>query len=284
MDGQPRADLHARTTRSDGTLTPTELVETAVAAHLAAVAITDHDTTAGIREAQAAASSLSLEVIPGIEISSRTGNREIHLLGLFIDPDAEALMNVGKRQRAWRLERAEVIVQRAIAQGLNISIDEVLETADGAPIGRPHLAQVLVNNGEVLAMQDAFDRYLGIGRTCHVPKRMLSTAEAIEAVHIAGGVSVVAHPGSSRVREKLLTALRDEGLDGVEVVHPRHRSGRRHQLRGLCKRLGLLPSGGSDYHGPGRGDAVLGVPGIPMDWCEGLRQRAGTHQTAKGVS
>ena len=282
MDGDARADLHAHTTRSDGTLTPTELVETAVAAKLTAVAITDHDTTAGVEEAQAAAAALPLEVIPGIEISSRTGNREIHLLGLFIDPRAEALEDLGMRQRAWRLERAEVIVDRARSAGLKISIEEVLATANGAPIGRPHLAQVLVDNGEVPAMQDAFDRYLGIGRACFVPKRMLSTEDAIEAVHVAGGASVVAHPGSSRVREKLLTTLTDQGLDGVEVVHPRHPSGRQHQLRGLCKRLGLLPSGGSDYHGPGRGDAVLGVPGIPMDWCEGLRQRAGTHRAAKG--
>ena len=152
----------------------------------------------------------------------------------------------------------------------------------GAPIGRPHLAQVLVDSGEVTTTQEAFDRYLGIGKPCAVPKQMIETSEAIVAIHLAGGAAVVAHPGSSRVREKLLGQLAGFGLDGVEVVHPRHAQQRRQLVRGLCEQLGLLPSGGSDYHGPGRGDSRLGKYSVSMDWCEGLRQRAGQHQLAKG--
>lgn len=280
MGAEQLVDLHAHTNRSDGLLEPADLVTQAAQAGLAAIAVTDHDTTAGIRLAQTGADTLPIEVVPGIEISSRAGNREVHLLGLFIDPDAPALAEMCVRQRAWRRERAEVMVERAIELGLDIDMDRVDASAAGAPIGRPHLAQVLVDTGAVLATQEAFDRYFGMGKPCYVPKQMLSTADAIVSVHEAGGAAVVGHPGSSRVRERLLTELAAAGLDGAEVVHPRHGKHRRELMLGLCEKLGLLPSGGSDYHGPGRGDSQLGDHGVSLDWCEGLRRRADTHRAA----
>ncbi len=280
MGAEKQADLHTHTSRSDGLLEPAELVALANDAGLAAVAITDHDNTAGVHDAVSAASALEIEVVPGIEVSTRTANREIHLLGLFIDPDAEVLAGLSRRQRKWRRERAEVMVERAIKLGLDIDLARVDALAAGAPIGRPHLAQVLLDAGEVISTQDAFDRYLGIGKPCSVPKQMVDTKDAIAAVHEAGGAAVVAHPGSSRVREKILTELASAGLDGVEVMHPRHERRRQHIVRGLCEKLGLLPSGGSDYHGPGRGDSRLGEHSVPMDWCEGLRQRANRYQTS----
>jgi len=283
MGDDKRADLHTHTIRSDGVLAPTELIAQAARAGLAAIAVTDHDTTAGVHEAIAAGRNLEIEVVAGIEISTRTGNREIHLVGLFIDPDAEALAGLSQRQTRWRRERAEVMVERAANLGLDIDLERVDAAAAGAPIGRPHLAQVLVNSGDVISTQDAFDRYLGIGKPCAVPKQMVGTKAAIAAIHDAGGAAVVAHPGSSRVREKLLGELAKAGLDGVEVVHPRHPRRRQHQVRGLCEKLGLLPSGGSDFHGPGRGDSRLGEHSVSMDWCEGLRQRAKRHQAAKAA-
>jgi len=282
MGDEKRADLHTHTIRSDGVLAPAELVAQADSAGLAAIAVTDHDATAGIHEAVGASADLDIEVVPGIEVSTRTGNREIHLLGLFVDPDAEVLADLSRRQRGWRRERAEVMVERAVRLGLDIDLERVDAAAAGAPIGRPHMAQVLLDAGNVSSTQEAFDRYLGIGKACAVPKQMLDTKEAIDAVHLAGGAAVVAHPGSSRVRDKLLGQLADAGLDGVEVVHPRHDRRRQNLIRGLCEKLGLLPSGGSDYHGPGRGDSRLGEHSVPMDWCEGLRQRAKRHQAAKG--
>ncbi len=282
MGDDNRADLHTHTTRSDGLLEPTELVAQAARAGLAAIAVTDHDTTAGIHDAVDAGTDLDIEVVAGIEVSTRTGNREIHLLGLFVDPDAEVLAELSRRQRHWRRERAVVMVERAARLGLDIDLERVEALAAGAPIGRPHLAQVLLDAGNVSTTQEAFDRYLGIGKPCWVPKQMIDTKDAIKAVHGAGGAAVVAHPGSSRVREKLLGKLAAAGLDGVEVVHPRHERRRRHIVRRLCEKLDLLPSGGSDYHGPGRGDSRLGEHSVPMDWCEGLRQRAKRHQAAKG--
>jgi len=281
MGDEKRADLHTHTIRSDGVLEPAELVIQAARAGLAAIAVTDHDTTAGVPEAIAAGADSDIEIVPGIEISTRTRNREIHLLGLFIEPNSELLAELSQRQREWRRERAEVMVERAADLGLDIDLERVDAIAAGASIGRPHLAQALLDAGQVVSTQDAFDRYLGIGKPCCVAKRMTDTKEAIAAVQVAGGAAVVAHPGSSRVREKLLVELAAAGLDGVEVVHPRHPRGRRHLLRGLCERLGLLPSGGSDYHGPGRGDSRLGEHNVSMNWCEGLRQRAKRHQAAK---
>lgn len=282
MGDDRRADLHTHTSCSDGVLTPADLVAQAAAAGLAAIAVTDHDTTSGVAEAVGAGAERGIEVVPGIEISTRTGNREIHLLGLFVDLNSEVLAEIGQRQRGWRRERAEVMVERAANLGLNIDLARVDAIAAGAPVGRPHLAQVLVDEGDVATTQEAFDRYLGIGKPCSVPKQMIATNDAIVAVHLAGGAAVVAHPGSSRVREKLLGELAAQGLDGVEVVHPRHPHRRQHLVRGLCQKLGLLPSGGSDYHGPGRGDSRLGEHTVSMDWHEGLRQRAERHQAAKG--
>lgn len=281
-DGK-RADLHTHTNRSDGVLEPVELIAEAARARLVAIAVTDHDTTDAIDDAVDAGRDLGIEVVAGIEVSTRTGNREIHLLGLFIDPNADVLTELSERQRRWRRERAEVLVERATHLGLDIDLERVDAIAAGAPIGRPHLAQVLLDAGDVRSTQDAFDRYLGIGRPCWVAKQMIDTREAIAAIHLAGGAAVVAHPGSSRVREKLLGELAAAGLDGVEVVHPRHPARRRHLVRGLCERLGLLPSGGSDYHGPGRGDSRLGDHSISMGWCEELRKCAKRHQVASSA-
>ncbi len=281
MPEQQSADLHAHTTCSDGTLTPEELVSAAVDAKLAAFAITDHDTVSGVARAQLAASATNVELIPGIELSSHAGGREVHLLGLFIEPGAGALGELADRQRAYREERAEVMVARLRRLGVSIDLAAVVEVASGAPIGRPHMAVALVQAGVVTAPQKAFDRYLGIGRPAFAPKKSTPAAKAISAIHGAGGVAVVAHPGSSRVRAKLLGELAAAGLDGIEVRHPRHPPRRQQSLMELCNYLGLLPSGGSDFHGPGRGDTRLGQYRIPIHWTERLRGRAEQHRAAR---
>ncbi len=282
MSGERTVDLHAHTTCSDGVLTPEELVAAAVDAELAALAITDHDTVDGVGRAQQAAASITarLEVIPGIELSSQAGGREIHMLGLFIDPATPELGNLAALQRTYREERAETMVARLQKLGIRIDLEAVADIASGAPIGRPHMAAALVRAGVVAASQEAFDRYLGIGRPAFTPKRSTAAADAISAIHVAGGVAVVAHPGSSRVREKLLGELAALGLDGIEVRHPRHHRRRERSLLELSERLGLLPSGGSDFHGPGRGDARLGQHRVPIQWSERLRGRAEQRRAA----
>lgn len=280
MSGLQSADLHAHTTCSDGVLTPEELVAAALEAELTEIAVTDHDTVSGVARAQLAASHVDVEVIPGIELSSYSGGREIHILGLFIEPATPELSELTGRQRTYREERAEVMIARLQGLGVPIDLGAVEEISSGAPIGRPHMATALVRAGVVAASQEAFDRYLGIGRPAFVPKRATSSAATIETIHRAGGVAVVAHPGSSRVRAKLLGELSALGLDGIEVRHPRHPPKRQRSLLELCEGLGLLPSGGSDFHGPGRGDIQLGQFRIPIQWSEQLRDRAEERRAA----
>ncbi len=252
----------------------------AVEAELDVLAITDHDTVSGVAPAQRAANSTTVEIIPGIELSSHAKGREIHMLGLFIEPATPELGKLAERQRAFRAERAEVMVARLQTLGVSIDFEAVADIAAGAPIGRPHMAAALVRAGVVAAPQEAFDRYLGIGRPAFVPKQSTSAADAISTIHRAGGIAVVAHPGSSRVRATLLGELTTQGLDGIEVRHPRHPPRRERSLLELCERLGLLPSGGSDFHGPGRGDTRLGQHRIPIQWSERLRDRAEQRRAA----
>ena len=160
---------------------------------------------------------------------------------------------------------------------------EVEAGAAGAPIGRPHIAQALVDAGVTSTSQEAFDQFLGIGRSCFVPKRLPRAEDAITAIHRAGGAAVAAHPGSSRVHDVSLGALAAAGLDGVEVRHPKHGTLREGIVLASCQRLGLLPSGGSDFHGPGRGDSRLGQHTVSMEWAEALRARARRHRISTSV-
>ena len=270
------ADLHAHTTCSDGLLSPAALVEAAADAGLEAIAVTDHDVVDGIAPAQQAARDLGLELIvaPGIEISSHLRGREVHLLGLFIDPLHDGLRSLTKSQRGHRRERARVMVERVRRNHPGLSMQDVEDQAAGAAIGRPHVARAMVESGIVSDPQSAFDRFLGIGRAAFVPKQLPRVDESIGIVHAAGGVAVIAHPGSSRVRQNQLTELAAIDLDGVEIRHPKHGQQRERTLLALSARLGLLPSGGSDFHGPGKGASKIGQYRVPIDWYENLRRRA----------
>lgn len=269
------ADLHAHTHCSDGEFSPAQLIEQARCAGLAALAITDHDTVAGVAPARTTAAGSDLEVVGGVEITSCFGGRELHLLGLFVDHENHSLSVLCSEQFASRAERAVVMVERINRLAGTLELHEVEAQAVGAPLGRPHMARAMVARGLVPDMDQAFQLYLGVGRSCHVSRRLPPTPRAIAAVHAAGGVAVVAHPGSSRIRDKLLSQLADCGLDGVEVRHPKHPPHREHLLLALCRRLGLLPSGGSDFHGPRPGASHVGQYRVPVEWLEALRRRAG---------
>lgn len=271
---QGGADLHAHTTASDGRLSPSELVEAAVAAELDLLAITDHDTVAGVVPARQAAADTGLEVVAGIEISMHAGKRELHLLGLWVDPESDPLTRLASRQVEFRRERAERMVARVRELGLPLDMAVLEETAAGAPIGRPHVARAMIRTGAVTDFDDAFRRFIGVGRPCFVPRAAPVAEDAIATVHAAGGVAVLAHPGASRAREGLIQELRDLGLDGVEVRHPRHGRQRERLLAAICDRLGLLPSGGSDFHAPGPGNSRVGQYRVETEWAAALRARA----------
>ena len=259
-------DLHAHSTASDGAHAPVVAVETAHRAGLAAFALTDHDTLAGIPEAQRTADALGLRLVPGVEMSVHQGAIEVHLLGLHIR-DVSALQARLEIYRDHRTARAREIVTRLNAIEVAVTVDAVLEAAAGGAVGRPHVAKALIAGGFVKDSREAFDRYLAAGKPAFVEKERLDIAEGIAIIHEAGGIAVIAHPGPEGRRERLepLVAL---GLDGLEIRHPSHSGEDIKRLTALTDFFGLVPSGGSDWHGAMQGTRVLGAMQVPISWLE----------------
>jgi predicted metal-dependent phosphoesterase TrpH len=259
-------------TASDGSRLPAEVVQTAIARGLTAIALTDHDTVAGIDAARAAAAGSTLEVIAGVELSAYQGDDEVHLLGLHLQ-DIVALQDALSAFRDARRERAQQIVARLNEIGVHITFADVLDEAGEAAIGRPHVAKALVENGWARDLRDAFDRYLGAGRPAYLEKRRLTIAAAIAMVHHAGGVAVLAHPGGHATMARI-TALRAHGLDGVEVLHPSHSADDRRQILSIVRELEMVPSGGSDCHGAEEGPRAIGSMQVPASWMNEQLERA----------
>jgi len=274
----PYVDLHAHSTASDGSKSPTAVVAAAKAAGLSAVALTDHDTMDGLAEVVAAAEELGIRVVPGVELSATDGQREVHLLGLHIQRPS-AIEESLREFRAGRHARAMQIVTKLNELGVQISFEDVLARAGDAAIGRPHLARVLIDGGWARDSRDAFDRYLGAGRPAYVPKHRLSVADAVALVHAGGGLAVLAHPGPEGRRETIerFVAL---GLDGIEVRHPGHNAEDTNRLATLTEFFGLVPSGGSDWHGAVEGPRVLGVMRVPLSWLEQQDARVDARRAA----
>jgi len=249
-------DLHAHSTASDGTDTPAELMAAASAAGLDVVAITDHDNTMGWTPALAARPA-GLTVIRGAEFSTlvRTAERRtsVHLLGYLFDPEHRAIVDEQTRLREERLHRGMAIVQKMVAAGVPITAERVLEIADGAPVGRPHIGRTLVEAGVVESVDQAFALHLSGRGPYYVPKADTDLPTAIGMITAAGGVSVIAHPRARGERRALtqeyLAELAGLGLGGLEVDHPDHDVADRVELRAIADRLGLLTTGSSDYHG-----------------------------------
>nr|QFZ92254.1 PHP domain-containing protein [Synechococcus elongatus PCC 11802] len=267
-------ELHTHTTYSDGSLSPTELVEAAIAAGVTALAITDHDTLGGWTEAIAAAGD-RLEIVPGIELSTIHNDRSLHLLGFW--PDREVLEPLLIEQQAGRWRRAEAIAAKLAELGAPIVLPELQA---GQMPGRPHFAQALLDAGHVQSWDEAFRRFLGEQAPAYVPYEKLDVVEGIRWLREAGAVVVWAHPflwRGGRV-EEALPLLVEAGLQGLEVIHPGHSPSDRRQLEEWCDRYQLLPSGGSDYHGPGNGGGrhaeSLNTQAVPTDWLEPLRNAA----------
>jgi predicted metal-dependent phosphoesterase TrpH len=275
-------DLHSHSTASDGAATPSALVLAARQAKLSAIALTDHDTVGGLRDAIAAAEGSDLRVVPGVELSAVDAAGETHVLGLHLS-NLDSLDARLAELREMRRTRAERIVQRLNALGVRVTMDDVLEQAAGGAIGRPHVARALIANGWAGDIRTAFDRYLGAGRPAFVPKDRLSLADAIGMVHRAGGIAVLAHPGTSATADRL-KALIALGLDGVEVRHPSHDDAEIGRILALTERLGLLPSGGSDWHGQPDGARALGAMRVPADWLARQDARVGARGSREWVA
>jgi 3',5'-nucleoside bisphosphate phosphatase len=257
-------DLHAHSTASDGARRPMEVPVAARKAGLSAVALTDHDTLAGLDEAAASAAEQGIRLVHGVELSAVEGDVETHILGLHLSERAELehrLVSI----REMRLGRAARIVERLNGLGIAVTLDAVLREADGGAVGRPHVARAMINGGWAVDFREAFDRYLGNNRPAFVAKDNLSVGEAISLIHRAGGLAVLAHPGGHVTRERL-TALAADGLDGVEVLHPSHSWDDSQRLDALAGELNLVRSGGSDWHGAPDGARTLGMLRVPALW------------------
>lgn len=273
--GAPRVrgiDLHSHTNFSDGALSPEALVALAVVRGLAALGVTDHDSVEGLAIARAAAPP-TLEIVPGIEISTAHEGRDLHVLGYFVDAEDAGLRARLARFRDERLARADAILERLESLGVGVSRDEMIQRAGRGVVGRPHVAEVMVRAGHVGSIEDAFRRFLSPQGAAYVPRPAFSPAEAIRLIHAAGGISVLAHPGAT-LGDETVERLAAAGLRGVEVWHPQHGAATVRRWRAFTERLGLLATGGSDFHGPGRG-AGLGELPVPASALARLKQAAG---------
>jgi predicted metal-dependent phosphoesterase TrpH len=269
--GPAFVDLHTHSTASDGTLPPERVIEAAENCGLAALALTDHDTIDGVRPAREAAERAGIRVIAGVELSAYDQDHEVHLLALHLSQ----LGQLEKRLtdlRVARHARAGRIVDRLNELGIALTLDEVLVQSNGGAVGRPHVARAMIARGVVGDFRDAFTRYLGAKGSAFVPKDKLSVEDAIAIAHEAGAIAIWAHPGDGGRRERL-EPLVAAGLDGVEVRHPSHSSEDMKRLQALTDFFGLVPSGGSDWHGAMDGPRRLGMMNVPIDWLEKQDER-----------
>lgn len=274
-------DLQVHSTASDGAVHPGEIPRLAAAAGLVAFALTDHDSVNGVALAVAAADGLGVRVIPGVELSAVYEGRELHLLGLHLDV-LESLERALATFQAQRAERGVAIVARLDALGVRISMDDVMRQAGSAALGRPHIARALIAAGVCRDFREAFDRYLGAGRPAFVAKPVLHVRDAIAHVHDAGALAVWAHPGRDGTRAAV-EDLAGLGLDGVEVLHPGHSSEDVARLGTLAEAFGLVPSGGSDWHGETTGTRTLGAMKVPVEWLERQEERVAHRRSAGRV-
>lgn len=273
-----RIDLHLHTTASDGHCTPAALVSRAARAGLSVMAVTDHDTVAGIAEAQAAADRRGIEVVPGIEVTAVEDGQDVHVLGYFIDPEDGALATFLAAQRASRVARVRAIGARLTSLGMPIDTNAILAGVDregGRSIGRPQVARAMIAAGYAADVQEAFDRWLGPGGPAFVPRRGPSPEAVLELLHRAGGLASLAHPGRTGIDDRI-PALREAGLDALEVYHTDHDASLVARYGALAARSGLLRTGGSDFHGDPRLPVQPGSTILPPEaWHElqGARRR-----------
>lgn len=268
-----RVDLHLHSTASDGSLSPSALVWAARSGGLHVVALTDHDTIAGVAEAKAAGEG-AVDVIAGIEMSTMHDGAELHILGYFVDPSFERLREYSRTAAQRREERMHGMIERLAAIGYSVAWEDIIRSADHdtRSLGRPHLARALVERGHATTMNDAFERFIGDDGPAYLPVRLLSSEDAIALIHAAGGIAVWAHPRMDDVERQLL-ALVGYRLDGLECFRPRCPPADSLRLEELARVHGLVTTGGSDWHGSWHGR--LGDFAVTQDDVADFLERGG---------
>jgi predicted metal-dependent phosphoesterase TrpH len=289
-------DLHTHTTASDGTLTPTQLVELARQNDLKAIAVTDHDTIDGVAEAQRAGERLGVEVVPGIEISGIWPSGTLHILGYLVDIGSPALTATLKTFRGARDDRNPKILAKLNALGMPLDMEEVRARAGGSVVGRPHIAQAMIARGYVKTVREAFDKYLGDNGAAFVDKELVPPADAIAMIHEAGGLAVLAHPRwlkwqDERELDWFVMKLKHDGIDGIECYHSDHDRSDEEMYERFARRYDLLITGGSDFHGHakvdihlGRGRGSLRVPYEVLERLKAEKRRRAEKERAKAAA
>jgi predicted metal-dependent phosphoesterase TrpH len=266
------ADLHLHTNFSDGTYTPEELAAHGKRVGLAAMALTDHDTVEGCERMAAACSSLEIEFIPGTELTAEVGGNEVHLLGYFLDiKNPRLLAETGKFQEV-RQNRIHKMVARLNEQNIALRAESVFQLANCRSPGRPHVGRALVQQGFCRSMDEAFDRFLKKDRPAWVPKFKISAFDAIELIHDAGGLAVMAHPGLNRT-DSIIPDLIKAGMDGIECFHSKHSNRTAAHYLEIADHHDLLVTGGSDCHGMSKGKPLIGGVKLPYKHLEALKEK-----------
>ena len=267
------ADLHIHTDFSDSTFSPEEVAACAGERGLSAIAICDHDCIDGIEPCGKTASPLGIEVISGIELTVEKQDAEIHILGYFIDWQAEWFRAKLKEMQASRIERIHKMVEKLNDAGIDVRAQDVFDLAGRGTVGRLHLAQAMRKTGKVKSFKEAFGKYIGFAKPCYVSNARLSPQEAIEVLLKVGGVPVLAHPGIMD-KDEYIPELIEYGLKGIEVYHTDHKSGVVKHYEELAAQYGLLMTGGSDCHGMGKGKALIGTVRVPYELVEKLKAKS----------
>jgi predicted metal-dependent phosphoesterase TrpH len=270
-------DLHMHTTASDGRSTPEDLVRRAFEAGIRTMSVTDHDTMAGVARAKIAAAERGMTFVPGIEITSVDGGRDVHVLAYFLPDLTEALRDLLAEQRRNRLDRARLIAEKLAAAGAPIDVDALMEAGaglGGKSLARPQIAQALIAAGHAATVAEAFERYLAEDGPAYVPHRGASPAQVIDLIARAGGISSLAHPGYTK-KDEIIPDLVAAGLTAIEAYHSSHDAQMVDRYLGVARHYGLAVTGGSDFHGEGtRRSEFFGVVNLPADEFDRLQERA----------
>ncbi len=270
-----KVDLHIHTTASDGNLTPSEVVDMAHSIGLAGIAITDHDCVDGVDEALQAGRRLGIDIVPGVEISTRSAEgNDVHILGYFVDGDNDRLKELLFKASSERNVRARKIVDKLADCGVRLDYDEVLERSGGGVVGRPHIARELVSKGYCYSVASAFGKYLSKKGCAYVARASVGCEEAVRTVVQSGGVACVAHAGKIK-NDGVIVGLIEHGLRAIEVYHPDHLSAARRFYTRFAKKHGLIIVGGSDAHCHPVGGTCVGDVTVGYGAVEELRETAG---------
>jgi predicted metal-dependent phosphoesterase TrpH len=277
------ADLHLHTHFSDGTFSPEELVAHAVRQGLAALSLTDHDTVEGCEPTAAACARAGIEFICGTELTAEYEHHEIHILGYGFDPHHVVLLERIGRFQEVRQSRIHDMVARLNQLDVPLEAASVFALANCRSPGRPHVARALVAAGHCETLDEAFERFLKKNRPAWVPKFKMSIAAAIELIHQAGGVAVMAHPGLTRA-DAAIPALIRAGLDGLECYHTKHSAGMSEYYLQTARQHGLLVTGGSDCHGLNKGQPLIGTVKLQYEWVTRLKRKLADTRAAVGAA